>query len=80
MRSSEPAQIDEVFRQADYIVLAAPVTGSTNAIANAERFALMKPDACLINVGRGQLVDEAALALPLFAKRRLGALRSMYFR
>ena len=57
-----PAQIDEIFRQADYIVLAAPVTDSTKAIANAERLALMKPDACLINVGRGQLVDETALA------------------
>jgi phosphoglycerate dehydrogenase-like enzyme len=37
-----PAQIDEVFRQADYIVLAAPVTDSTKAVANAERLALMK--------------------------------------
>ena len=34
-------QIDEVFRQADYIVLAAPVTASTKAIANAERLAFM---------------------------------------
>jgi phosphoglycerate dehydrogenase-like enzyme len=60
-----PAQIDEVFRQADYIVLAAPVTASTKALANAERLALMKPDASLINVGRGQLVDEPALAAAL---------------
>src|SRR6202171_748387 len=57
-----PAQIDEVFRQADYVVLAAPVTDGTKAIANAGRLALMKPDACLINVGRGPLVDEVALA------------------
>ena len=57
-----PAQIDEVFRQSDYIVLAAPVTASTKAIVNADRLALMKPDACLINVGRGPLVDESALA------------------
>ena len=68
-----PAQIDEVFRQADYIVLAAPVTASTKAIANAERLALMKPDACLINVGRGQLVDEAALAAALREKKIGGA-------
>jgi phosphoglycerate dehydrogenase-like enzyme len=59
------AQIDEVFRQADYIVLAAPVTASTKAIANAGRLALMKLDACVINVGRGQLVDEPALAAAL---------------
>ena len=56
-----PAKIDEIFRQADYVVLAAPVTDSTKAIANAERLALMKPGACLINVGRGPLVDEPAL-------------------
>ncbi len=68
-----PAQIDEIFRQADYIVLAAPVTVSTKAIANAERLALMKPDACLINVGRGQLVDEPALAAALREKKIGGA-------
>jgi phosphoglycerate dehydrogenase-like enzyme len=68
-----PAQIDEVFRQADYIVLAAPVTDSTKAIANAERLALMNPDACLINVGRGPLVDEAALAAALREKKIGGA-------
>jgi phosphoglycerate dehydrogenase-like enzyme len=68
-----PAQVDEVFRQADYIVLAAPVTDSTTAIANARRLAHMKPDACLINVGRGALVDEAALAAALREKRIGGA-------
>src|ERR1035438_5609816 len=68
-----PAQIDELFRQSDYVVLAAPVTDNTKAIANAERFALMKAGACLINVGRGQLVDEAALALALREGRIGGA-------
>ena len=68
-----PAQIDDVFRQADYVVLAAPVTDNTRAIANAERLTLMKPDACLINVGRGQLVDENALASALREKKIGGA-------
>jgi phosphoglycerate dehydrogenase-like enzyme len=68
-----PSQIDEVFRRGDYIVLAAPVTDSTTAIASAERLALMKRDACLINVGRGQLVDEAALAIALREKKLGGA-------
>ncbi len=68
-----PAQIGEVFCQADYIVLATPVTDGTKAIANAERLALMKPDACLINVGRGPLVDEAALAVVLREKKIGGA-------
>jgi D-2-hydroxyacid dehydrogenase (NADP+) len=68
-----PAQVDDVFRKADYVVLAAPVTDNTTAIANAERLALMKPDACLINVGRGPLVDEAALASALRGKKIGGA-------
>ncbi len=68
-----PAKFDELFRQADYVVLAAPVTDSTKAIANAERFGLMKSGACLINVGRGPLVDEAALAAALRANQIGGA-------
>jgi phosphoglycerate dehydrogenase-like enzyme len=66
-------QIEEVFRQADYVVLAAPVTNSTKAIVNAERLALMKSDACLINVSRGELVDEPALGVALREKRIGGA-------
>jgi len=68
-----PSQIDEIFRDADYIVLAAPVTDSTKAIANADRLALMKPEASLINVGRGPLVDEPALASALSARKIGGA-------
>ena len=68
-----PAQINEAFCHADYVVLAAPITDSTRSIANAERLALMKPTACLINVGRGALVDEAALAAALREKKIGGA-------
>ena len=68
-----PSHIDDVFRQADYVVLAAPVTAGTKAMANAEHLALMKSEACLINVGRGPLVDEAALAAALREKRIGGA-------
>jgi D-2-hydroxyacid dehydrogenase (NADP+) len=67
------AQVHQLFSEAGYIVLAAPVTDSTRSIANAERLALMKPDACLINVGRGPLVDEAALATALREKKIGGA-------
>jgi phosphoglycerate dehydrogenase-like enzyme len=56
------SQLDEVLAQADYVVLATPVTPSTLGLMNAARLAKMKSDAYLINVGRGPLVDEAALA------------------
>ena len=56
-----PAQLDTLLSQSDYVVLAAPVTSATNNLIDAERLSKMKPDAYLINVGRGQLVDEGAL-------------------
>jgi len=55
------AQLDEVLPQADYIVVAAPETAETAQLMNAARFAKMKRGARLINVGRGSLLDEAAL-------------------
>lgn len=67
------SQLDSLLTQSDYVVLAAPVTGDTMHLMNATRLAKMKPNACLINVGRGQLVDEAALAQVLRGKRLGGA-------
>jgi phosphoglycerate dehydrogenase-like enzyme len=55
-------EIDTLLGNSDYVVLAAPTTPATTGLINAERLARMKPDAFLINVGRGPLVDEPALA------------------
>ncbi|HYL14292.1 MAG TPA: D-2-hydroxyacid dehydrogenase [Terriglobales bacterium] len=68
-----PAQLDEVLAQSDYVVLAAPLTPSTRALMNARRLWKMKPGACLINVSRGPLLDEAALADALREGRIAGA-------
>ncbi len=65
------SQLDSLLAQSDYVVLAAPVTADTTHLINAARLAKMKPDACLINVGRGQLVDELALAQAL-RERKIG--------
>jgi len=59
------SQLDTLLAESDYVVLAAPVTSATHNLIDAARLATMKPDACLINVSRGQLVDEAALAQAL---------------
>jgi phosphoglycerate dehydrogenase-like enzyme len=66
-------RIDEILAVADYVVLAVPVTPRTTALMNAERLAKMKPDSCLINVGRGPLIDEGALAVSLRAGEVRGA-------
>jgi phosphoglycerate dehydrogenase-like enzyme len=57
-----PAQLSELLAQSDYVVVAAPLTEATRGLINAERLADMRPDAYLINVGRGPQVNEAALA------------------
>jgi len=66
-------QLDRMLQQADFVVLAAPTTDRTKALMNAERFSQMKPDAWLINVGRGALVEEAALVQALRKKTLGGA-------
>jgi glycerate dehydrogenase len=53
---------EELFMRADVLSLHCPLTEDTMHLVNAERLALMKPMAILINTGRGPLVDEQALA------------------
>jgi len=66
-------QLDDVLRQADFVVLAAPLTAETTRLMNAKRLAMMKPDSYLINVGRGQQIEEPALVEALQARRIAGA-------
>jgi phosphoglycerate dehydrogenase-like enzyme len=68
-----PGDIDQVLAQADYLLLCTPVTPATTGIMNAARLGKMKPDAYLINVARGPLIDEAALLQALEEKRIAGA-------
>jgi phosphoglycerate dehydrogenase-like enzyme len=68
-----PAQIDELLSQSDFVVVAAPLTEATRGLINADRLAAMRPNAYLINVGRGPHVDEAALADALRNRRIAGA-------
>jgi phosphoglycerate dehydrogenase-like enzyme len=66
-------QFDCMLQEADFVVLAAPTTNRTQRLMNAERLSQMKPDAWLINVGRGALVDENALVQALCSKALGGA-------
>ncbi len=68
-----PGQLDHVLAEADFVILAAPLTPSTRGLFNAARLARMKPGAYLINVSRGPIVDEAALADALLTKSIAGA-------
>jgi glycerate dehydrogenase len=68
-----PAGMDEIFSQSDAITLHCPLTEATRHLVCDRTLALMKPDAFLINTGRGPLVDEAALARALNDGRIAGA-------
>ena len=65
--------LDSLLPEADFVVLAAPETSETHHLMNAVRLAKMKPAAYLVNVARGSLVDEAALAAALRDGRIAGA-------
>lgn len=64
---------DEVLKQADVISLHCPLTTQTEQLISAKTLALMKPNACLINTGRGSLINEADLLQALQSGKLAGA-------
>ncbi|MCE2564497.1 D-2-hydroxyacid dehydrogenase [Komagataeibacter sp. FNDCF1] len=74
----DAAGLHAAISQADYIVLTCPLTEQTTGLMNQAAFAAMKPDACLINVARGRVVEEAALVDALRAGRIRGAAIDTY--
>lgn len=54
-------RLPELLTASDFVVLALPLTSETDRLMDARRLALMKPDAWLINIARGRLVDQSAL-------------------
>ncbi len=69
----EPVRLEALLRAADVVTLHVPLDDSTRNILNAERLALMKPEAILLNTARGGLVDEQALKHMLNEGRMAGA-------
>ena len=65
--------VPQVLEQADFVVLALPVTSETRAMMNADAFARMKQKAFLINVARGPVIDHTALVEALAQKHIAGA-------
>jgi phosphoglycerate dehydrogenase-like enzyme len=65
--------LEEVLSKADVVSLHAPAVAATHHMINAQSLALMKPTAFLINVARGELVDETALIHALESGQIAGA-------
>jgi D-2-hydroxyacid dehydrogenase (NADP+) len=67
------AQIKELLGKSDYIVLSVPLTSETRHIIGEAELSSMKSSAYIINVGRGDLIDEEALIRALDEKKIAGA-------
>ncbi|WP_432028810.1 D-2-hydroxyacid dehydrogenase [Streptomyces sp. 1222.5] len=68
-----PDDLDRLVSRADWVIAAAPLTERTYRMFDARRFGMMQPSAFFVNVGRGQLVDEDALAEALTRRWIAGA-------
>jgi len=73
-----PGRTPEVLAQADFVLLLLPVTPETNNFVDAERLAMMKPTAWLLNFGRGHLVKDDDLVAAVKAKKIAGAVLDVY--
>lgn len=67
------AEFEELLKTSDYVVILTPLTAETKGMIGAKELALMKENACLINVARGGIVDEMALYDALKEKKIWGA-------
>ena len=68
-----PDRLDELVAAADVLVISAPLTSATQRAIAQRQLSLMKDDAILINVARGEIVDEDALYEHLAANPRFTA-------
>lgn len=75
---TEARDLASLLRESDFVVVTCPLTPETRHMINRDAFAAMKRTAWLINVGRGAVVEEAALIDALKARRIAGAMLDVY--
>lgn len=72
-RFYKPDEMAAMLSQCDYVVVSAPLTAETRHMVSDAQFAAMKTSAVIINIGRGPVVDQAALVRALTEKKIRGA-------
>jgi glyoxylate/hydroxypyruvate reductase A len=73
-----PAELDRYLPASDFVAICCQWTPETTHLFNRDRFALMKQGAVLVNVARGEIIDETALAEALAAGRLGGVVLDVY--
>ena len=73
VRTISFAQLDDVLPHTDWLILACPLTPLTTRLIDARRIALLPSSACLVNVARGEVVDQSALIEALAGGALAGA-------
>ena len=66
-------ELDSLLPETDVLLVTLPLTDETRGMMDARRFALLKPGAVLVNIGRGPIVDEGALLAALRSGHLSGA-------
>jgi glyoxylate reductase len=66
---AEHVDLQRLLRESDFVSVHTPLNSETQALLGAEEFGLMKPTCVLVNTSRGEILDQAALAVAL--ERRL---------
>lgn len=77
-RNSPREEFDEVIQTSDFILVSAPLTPETRGLIGEAEFRRMRPEAVLINVGRGPVVRQEALIAALRENRIRGAVLDVY--
>jgi len=75
-----PDALDEVLRRADYLAVTLSLNEHTRGLLGERELALLKPSAVLVNVARGEIIDEDALYRALQERRIAGAALDVWYR
>ncbi len=70
--------LDALLSESDFVMLCVPLTVQTRGLISRERLARMKPTAVLVNIARGEVVDEGAMAEALSERRLFAAGLDVY--
>lgn len=73
-------RLGELLGTADFVIVCCPLTAETRGLLGAAELALLKPTAVLINIARGEIIDEQALYATLRDRRIAGAVIDVWYR